>query len=654
MQNLILAQAVHEAVSLDNVHWLDWVVLVGYLALVSVLGVGLAGKQKTMEDFFRGGNRLPWYAVSASMIATIVSAVTFVGVPAVAYREGGNFTYLQFGIIAGLISRLVVSFVLVPAYYRHRVYSPYDFMGRELGESARGATTAMFSLLGVLAQAARVYLTALILELTLAGPLGRLEAMTGIDAFAWSVVIVTIVAVAWTMLGGIATVVWTDAMLFLVFVAGGVIALGVTASALPGGMWGGLLEIFQRGGEAGKFELWNLNLASEQWHDFITQPYTAWAAFFAVAFGNIGQYGTDQLLAQRIFCCRSKGGAQLAVMSSWLGELVVALMLTVGVGLWAFYGAFPDALFGEAGAAVEENPDNIFPVFILTQVPVGLRGLILAGVFAAAISSLTSILAALAQTSLSAVYLPLRERSPSASPVSHREVLRVSRGLIVFWGLVLAAVTFGVNAYVAAAQAAGRDVPFLDLALGLASYVIGSLFAAFLLAWLPLRINGFGLIWSCPLSVVAVYASRSHDAMLPGGLADWAGGALSDYRFLTIVTAGAAVLLATWFVVALTGEPARRGRRLAKTGWLVLGGAWVVWLTTHGYFQGEVDAVTGEVEKISIAWPWYAPLGGLTALIFGFLLADRTERPSEIVVDEDDEAGDTDASTTSDETEPGA
>ena len=105
MQNLILAQAVHEAVSLDNVHWLDWVVLVGYLALVSVLGVGLAGKQKTMEDFFRGGNRLPWYAVSASMIATIVSAVTFVGVPAVAYREGGNFTYLQFGIIAGLISR---------------------------------------------------------------------------------------------------------------------------------------------------------------------------------------------------------------------------------------------------------------------------------------------------------------------------------------------------------------------------------------------------------------------------------------------------------------------------------------------------------------------------------------------------------------------
>ena len=613
----------------------------GYLALVSVLGVRLAGKQKTMEDFFRGGNRLPWYAVSASMIATIVSAVTFVGVPAVVYREGGNFTYLQFGIIAGLISRLVVSFVLVPAYYRQRVYSPYDFMGRELGESARSVTTAMFSLLGVLAQAARVYLTALILELTLAGPLGSLEAVTGIDAFVWSVAIVSIVAVVWTMLGGIATVVWTDAMLFVVFVAGGLIALGVAAAALPGGLWGGLLGIFERGSEAGKFELWNLNLASENWHDFITEPYTAWAAFFAVAFGNIGQYGTDQLLAQRIFCCRDKAGAQLAVMASWLGELVVALMLLVGVGLWAFYREFPEALGGEAGLKVEENLDNIFPVFILTQVPIGLRGLILAGVFAAAISSLTSILAALAQTTVSAVYLPWRERPSASSPVSHREVLAVSRGLIVFWGLVLAVVTFGVNAYVEASRAAGHDVPFLDLALGLASYVIGALFAAFLLAWLPLRINGYGLIWSCPLSVVAVFASRSHDASLPAGVSQWASGAIGEHLFLTVVTAAAVVLLASWVAAALANEPARRGKRLVKTVWIVLGGAWIVWLTSKGYFQGEPDPATGVFEKISIAWPWYAPLGGMTALIFGFLLADRTERTTNIVVDEEEPAAST-------------
>ena len=632
--------------TLDTLHWGDWAVLIGYLVLVSFLGVKLAGKQSSMEDFFRGGNKLPWYAVSASMIATIISAVTFIGVPGLAYREGGNFTYLQFGIIAGLISRLVVALVLVPAYYRYRVYSPYDFMGRELGESARSVTTALFSLLGLLAQAARVYLTAMILELVLAAPLASVEAATGVDAFAWAVLMVGLVAIAWTMLGGISTVVWTDAMLFVVFVLGGVIALGVTAAALPGGMIGGLGEVISRGSEAGKFELWNLNLQSERWHDFLTEPYTIWAAFFAVAFGNVGAYGTDQLLAQRIFCCRGKNSARAAVLGSWAGEAVVALMLLVGVGLWAFYGEFPEALSGDAAAAVADNPDNIFPVFILTQVPVGLRGLILAGVFAAAVSSLTSILAALAQTTLSAVYLPLRERARDGRAVPHAEVLGVSRGLIVAWGVALCGMAFGVDAYVEAKQAAGEDVPFLDLALGLASYVIGSLFAAFLLAWLPLKINGYGLIWAAPLSVFAVFASRSHDPTLPASFGGFIGGLSDDHAYLALMILVALILLAAWIVSALFGDPAKRNKRLLKTAWLALGGVWLAWLSAYGHFAGDIDPATGDPEKISIAWPWYAPLGGLTALLFGYLLADRRERPAHVAIDPDLDAASSQAAAT--------
>ena len=161
---------------------IDWAVLIGYLALVSVLGVLLAGKQKSMEDFFRGGDKLPWYAVSGSMIATIISAVTFLAVPARIFRDGGNFTYLQFGIIAGLLSRIFVSFILVPAYFKHRVYSPYDYMGKQLGEAARTVTTALFSLMGLLAQAARVYLTAIVLEVILRDQLGVLEQATHISS----------------------------------------------------------------------------------------------------------------------------------------------------------------------------------------------------------------------------------------------------------------------------------------------------------------------------------------------------------------------------------------------------------------------------------------------------------------------------------------
>ena len=487
----------------------------GISCLVSVLGVKLAGKQKSMEDFFRGGNRLPWYAVSGSMIATIISAVTFVGVPAVAYAQTGNFTYLQFGIVAGLLSRLFVAFFLVPAYYRHEVYSPYDYMGRRLGESARSVTTALFSVLGVLAQAARVYLTAIILQLVLEQQLASVSAVTGMSPLVLAISAVGVIAIIWTMLGGIATVVWTDAMLFLVFVVGGLVALGVVASQMPDG----LAQVVREGWAAGKFKLWELSVTpanaarfNSWWAAMLTQPYTIWAAIFAVTFGNIGSYGTDQLLAQRIFTCRNQRDAKWAVISSWAAELVVALMLMVGVGLWSFYKTFPEQLSGAAAAAVEAKPDNIFPVFILTQVPVALRGLIVAGIFAAAISSLTSILAALSQTTLSAVYLPLRGLSADQPIPEHenQRVLTVSRILIVLWGIALCAMAVAIDGYVEAQKAKGNEILFLDLALGLANYIIGTLFAAFLLAWLPLGKDGYGLIWSAPLSVFCVVATRFH------------------------------------------------------------------------------------------------------------------------------------------------
>ena len=494
---------------------LDWLVLVGYLAAVSVLGVVLAGRQRSMQDFFRGGAGLPWYAVCASIIATIISAVTFVAVPAVAARDGGDFTYLQLGLIAGLLSRLFVAFVLVPTYLRERVYSPYDFIGRRLGEAGRSVTTAMFTLLGLLAQAARVYLTAVVLRLVLHDPLVAVGDTLGLTPLTCAVALVGVIAVAWTLLGGIATVIWTDAMLFLVFVGGGVVALIFIVQDLPGGFG----QLLHDGAEAGKFRLWNLAASPATGDDgmslaasIFATPYTLWAAVFAVTFGNIGSYGTDQLLAQRIFVCRSPRDAKLAVLCSYLGEVVVALMLLVGVGLWAFYRAFPGELAGEAAAAVAADPDTLFPVFILTQVPPGLTGLIIAGIFAAAISSLTSILAALSQTTLSAVWLPLRRLDPDGEMTAHqqREVLRVSRLLILFWGVALCVAAVAIDRYVEGQRATGRDVPLLDLALGMTNYVVGTLLAAFLLAWLPLRVNAYGLVWSAPLSVAMVFAARFH------------------------------------------------------------------------------------------------------------------------------------------------
>ncbi|MEM1097261.1 MAG: hypothetical protein AAGH92_00600 [Planctomycetota bacterium] len=621
----------------------DWAVLIGYMAVVSVLGVKLAGKQTDMEDFFRGGNKLPWYAVSGSMIATIISAVTFIGVPAAAYAVSGNFTYLQFGIIAGVLSRLFVAFVLIPAYYEHEVYSPYDYMGQRLGGLARSVTTAMFSLMGLLAQAARVYLTAIILKLVLddeltwlattSGLAGLVETMSpaladadgGIEvaALIWSVTAVGIVAVAWTMLGGIATVIWTDVMLFVVFVGGGLIALGVIQAEVPGG----LPAVVDQGWDAGKFKLWTLfeegdSEFASAWGEVFARPFTLWAAVIAVTFGNIGAYGTDQLLAQRIFTCKSKGQAQLAILTSWAAEAVVALMLLVGVGLWAFYAAYPEAMSAADAAAVEANTDAIFPVFILNEVPVGLRGLIVAGIFAAAISSLTSILAALSQTSLSAVVLPMKRIDPDA-PIPkerNREVLWWSRALIVVWGVLLCAMAVVIDVYVRAEQAKGNEVLFLNLALGLASYVVGALFAAFLLSWLPLKRDAYGLAFSAPLSVFAVFASRFHEP--------WA-------QTMLWWVCGIFVGLWVLFGLVLPSHAERRGVVLAKTFWLLLACGLVMVLTYFLEF-GLVDPATGaialdeagEPAAASIAWPWYAPIGGGVAFVFGYLLANRRESAS--------------------------
>jgi Na+/proline symporter len=593
--------------------WLDWGVMLGYLAAVTVAGLILSGRQQTMADFFRGGNRLPWWAVTASIMATIISAVTFVTVPSRAFREDGDFTYLQLGIIGGLIARLFVAFVLVPAYLKYKVYSPYDYMAQRLGESARTVTTACFTLMGVLGQSARVYLTAAVLELVLFEPLQNFQALSGVSPIAASILAVGLVAIVWTMVGGMATVIWTDAMLFVVFVAGGLVALGVVVSQLDGG----LFELISRGREAGKFKLFELETDNAL---SLTSPYTPLAAFFAVSLGNIGIYGTDQLIAQRIFCCRSKADAQKAMLASYAAELVAALMLLVGVGLWVFYDQHPETLVGDAGRQVAANPDDVFPVFILTQVPAGLSGLIIAGIFAAAVSSLTSILAALSQTTLSAVVLPLRRRRDDgeADDGSSRGLVRIGRLLVVGWGVVLTAAAFGVDAYIRHQRTRGNDVPFLDLALGLSGYVTGTLLAAFLLAWLPFNRNAYGLLFAAPLSVAAVWAARFH-----GSLSASEANSLTTTQ-VTIAAGG--LLLGAWVVAALsTRDVNLRRRRLSKTGWIVLGGALLVLLTRYAWFDAGLDRGTGETIRLAIAWPWYTPLGAAVALGFGLLLGDRRD-----------------------------
>ncbi|MHC4673103.1 MAG: sodium:solute symporter family transporter [Planctomycetota bacterium] len=597
---------------------LDWIVVVGYMVLTTLLGGLLAGKQATIRDFFLGGRKLPWYAVSGSIIATEISAVTFVGVPAIVYAIEGNLTYLQLGIFGSILARIIVGYVFVPVYYQREIFSPYDYMAGELGDSVRSMTTLLFTVGGMLAQGARVYLTALILDLIIGDSVfGALAEHTGTSTMTWSIFTIGLIAVIWTLMGGITTVIWTDVILFLVFLLGGFVALGFIIAHLPGGAWESIKQMCtlahntKEAGPWGKFTFFDFDLSP-------AKDFTIWTAIIASTWGGLGSYGTDQLLAQRMFCCKGPRQARWAIITSSAGQIITTTMLFVGLGLFAYYHYFP--LSPENQALVAEKGDRIFPIFILQVLPSGITGLLIAGIFAAAISSLDSILAALSQTTISAFYLPLHrwwsgKQPASDSACSHEDkhVVFVSRLFVIFWGIVLCLMAF-------VADAASHKFPeILRLALSMAGYAGGALLAGFMLAFLRLNIDGRGYMWSGPLSVLVIFALVWHQP--------WTH---------VVCWVGALIMLITW-IWCLTREKGHQPWRLLlhngpQTLILMLALAIMILINYYGYLDTKIDETTGQITYITVAWPWFIPIGSTVAFVLGYLLARRKTEPAESVV----------------------
>ncbi len=623
----------------------DWGVVVVYLALTTWLGAKMAGKQATIRDFFLGGRKLPWYAVSGSIIATEISAVTFVGVPYVVFASGGDFTYLQLGLIGTFLARIIVGYVLVPAYYEREIYSPYDYIGNRLGGNTRGVSTGLFMLGGMLAQSARVYLTALVLTVVLSTQLDWLSMHLGASPLAWAIILITIVAVIWTLIGGITTVIWTDVMLFIMFMLGAFIALGTVIVNLDGGF----AEVLRAGwsvraDRAGPDEVvhwWNWGKFTffdfeTRYPEIFTKPYTMLAAVVAATWGSLHPYGADQLIVQRMFCCKSEKQARWAIISSTAGQMVTLTVMLVGVGLYAYYtqqvdeaatatevARHPDfpMLSGEGLELFEKEPNRIFPIFIVDVIPVGLKGLLIAAIFAAAISSLTSILAALSQTVMSAFYIPLRQRvvaaagkptdtaaaaQPSEVSAEDRHSVFMGRVFVLLWGVVLAVFAY----YVQAMSALFPEI--LNLALAMAGFAGGALLAGFFLGFLPLRIDGWGYQFAAPLSVLYIFAVVFHEP--------WAN---------TVCWVAAVVLLVFWILMHALRSPSAPPRVPVVIQLLLYlaGIAGMLWISYYGHFG--IEIVDGEPVYTNLAWPWYVPVGSSVGFLLGWLLArQRPDQPA--------------------------
>jgi SSS family solute:Na+ symporter len=567
---------------------IDVLILVAYIALTTILGARLAGRQATIRDFFLGGRKLPWWGVSGSIVATEISAITLIAVPAFVFAPGGDLTYLQL-MLGAVVARVIVALWFVPAFYEREIYSPYDYVGQRLGAGGRSATTALFLLGGVLGQSVRVLMTAVIFQVVLGTPLTV------------SIWIIGVVAVLWTWLGGITTVIWTDVIQFFVFVLALIVALAVIVAQVPGG-WEGVLT-YAAAAQPSKLRFWNATLDP-------TAALTVWTALLANTVLCLNAYGTDQMMAQRMFCCRGPRQAALAILSSTVGLGVTVLAAGVGLGLYAFYQTHP--LSPADAAVVAAEKDRIFPTFIVHQLPPGVVGLILAGLAAAAISSLEGALAALSQTVVTGMYQPWRERRlrreappPSATQASDddRHYVRAARLLVVLWAVVLC-----LMAQVSQlALAKYKDL--LNLALAMATYTAGATLAAFLLALLRVRVDARGVIWGAPLSVISVFAISWHArwAQIATSVVVSAVWVLWLVSILRPTIAGGAdrrhaALRLSWTDLRATLALATVGTGALVLAWLPLGGT--------------SDAPA----YVALAWPWNAPIGFVVAFGLGILV----------------------------------
>ncbi|MED5457662.1 MAG: hypothetical protein VX428_09145, partial [Verrucomicrobiota bacterium] len=488
----------------DNFTIVDWSIVFGYLLLTTWVGHAMRGKQGTIKDFFLGGRSLPWPAVSGSIIATEISGVTFIGVPGTLFALHGDFTYLQWA-AGSIIARIIVAAFFVKIYFQREIYSPYDYMGIRLGNGVKVLATIFFTIGSILGQSVRVLVAAI-----------PLKVVTGMN-IEWCIIIIGIFAIGWTLMGGMRTVIWTDVMQFLLFVIGGVIALFWLINGISGG-WTGMIETAKEFGRT--------RIVDPRFGIGPELKFTLWVALFAVPFQNLGIFGVDQLMAQRMFCCKSAKDAGKAIIFSSIGQLVTVLMLLIGAALFVNYhqNGFTDqeisTIFDVSGEKIQEVREEaqyaehpitekssqvpvpgsyegkgksgyIFPVWIVNALPVGLSGLILAGIFAAAISSLDSILAALSQTTLSLIYSPEKNQTT----LSAKQLMNRSRFLVVIRGIVLTGFTLLISV--------AQNIPILPLAFGMTTYTVGPMLGIFVCSILG-KGSFRGLMIGCLISFLAV------------------------------------------------------------------------------------------------------------------------------------------------------
>jgi len=429
---------------------IDLLIIAAYLAGITLFGLRFRKRQRTMRDYFLADRNIPWWAIALSIVAAETSTLTIISIPGLAYDS--NLTFLQV-VMGYVIGRVIISFVLLPQYFRGELYTAYQLIERRFGPELRTVTAGLFLLTRAAAEGVRVYAVSIVVSIAL----GTGEVT--------SIAIITLLTLIYTFEGGLTAVIWTDVVQTFIYVGGTLVGLFTILHLVPGG-WGAVQSM---AGGLHKFQVFDASISAQWPFVNFARPYTLWAGIIGGAFLTTASHGTDQLIVQRLLAARNQRQSALALLSSGVAVFFqFGLFLFVGVMLLAYYRV-PSAAFGRA--------DRIYPTFIVTRMPHGIAGLLIAAILAAAMSNLSAALNSLSSSSIMDFYLRFREEVTEAGR------LRLARLATVGWAMVL----FGLA--LLALHRVGRVVV---VGLQIASVAYGALLGVFLLGVLTRRANQAG------------------------------------------------------------------------------------------------------------------------------------------------------------------
>ena len=375
---------------------LDFAVIVAYLTVTVLFGLHFRQRQQSLNEYFQGSRKIPWPTIALSIVATETSVLTVVGMPGLAFATDMGFFQI---IIGNLVGRILACIIFIPRYYSGKFLTAYQYIASRFGRRAQQATAGLFILTRAPSEGVRVFAAAIVISLIL-----ETNVFTAL-------VILVLLTLLYTVVGGLTAVIWNDAFQLLLYLTGGVLAFYYILTDIPGG-WVGMVQI-----AGDKLQVFDFSLDP-------LKPYTFWAGMATGIFQTLASQGVDQLLVQRLLAARNKKESQLAVLgAAFIFTLQYFFFLLLGVALFAFYQQHPPA-----------NPfeisDQVFPFFVVNHLPSGIAGLVIAGMIAAAMSTTSSSLNAMASASVIDLY-------PNAERHSRARQLLLSRAFTVFWAIAL-------------------------------------------------------------------------------------------------------------------------------------------------------------------------------------------------------------------------